>query len=47
MPRTDAIRVARILWVAWTVDDYGTHGPIRYGLTEQNARLRAAGYFDA
>lgn len=42
MPRTDAIRVARLLWVAWTVNDYGVHGPTRYGWTEQHARMRAA-----
>jgi hypothetical protein len=42
MPRVDAVRVLRVLWVAWTVNDYGVHGPIRYGRTEDQARARAA-----
>ena len=42
MAKTNAVRVFRLFWVAWTENDFGAHGHIRYGLTEQQARFRAA-----
>lgn len=42
MPRVETLRVLRLLWVAWTLNDFNERGPIRYGWTEDHARMRAA-----
>lgn len=42
MPRVETLRVLRLLWAAWTVNDWGTRGPIRYSWSEDRARMRAA-----
>jgi hypothetical protein len=41
MPKTNSVRILKLFWVAWTENDYGEHGHIRYGWSDWHARMRA------
>jgi hypothetical protein len=42
MPRVETLRLFGVLWAAWTLNDLGQRGPVRYGWSEDQARMRAA-----